>query len=113
MSQASPVPRSEAIKPTVTERASAGLALVTLAATIAALLVGAVLNWTGTLLALAGVLIGVTAGWYAVSRRGAARGIALAFVAVAVALLVWGLLAADFRLLNVVLTVALALISVG
>ena len=113
MSQASPVPRSEAIKPTLTERASAGLALVTLAATILALLVGAVLNWTGTLLALAGVLIGVTAGWYAVSRRGAARGIALAFVAVAVDLLVWGVLAADFRLLNVVLTVVLALISVG
>jgi diacylglycerol kinase family enzyme len=113
MSQASPVPRSEASKPTVAERASAGLALVALAATILALLVGAVLNWTGTLLALAGVLIGVTAGWYAVSRRGAARGIALAFVAVAVALLVWGVLAADFRLLNVVLTVALALISVG
>jgi diacylglycerol kinase family enzyme len=113
MSQASPVARSEAIKPAVAERASAGLALVALAATILALLVGAVLNWTGTLLALAGVLIGVTAGWYAVSRRGAARGIALVLVAVAVALLVWGLLAADFRLLNVVLTVALALISVG
>jgi diacylglycerol kinase family enzyme len=113
MSQASPVPRSEAIKPAVGERVSAGLALVTLAATILALLVGAILNWTGTLLALAGVLIGVTAGWYAVSRRGAARGIALVLVAVAVALLVWGVLAADFRLLNVVLTVALALISVG
>lgn len=87
--------------------------MITLAGTVAALLAGAVLNWTGTLLALAGILIGVTAGWYAVSRRGAVRGIALAFVAVAVFLLAWGLLASDYRLLIVALIVALGLISVG
>src|SRR5215472_4903914 len=110
MSQTQPAPRPGAAKPTLTERASAVLALVALPATILSLLVSAVLNWTGTLLALAGVLIGVTAGWYAVSRRGAVRVIALAFVAVA--LLVWGVLAADFSLLRVVLVVALALISV-
>jgi diacylglycerol kinase family enzyme len=113
MSQSAPAQLSAAVRPTLTERTGAGLALVTLAATIVALLVGAILNWTGTILAVAGVVIGVTAGWYAVSRRGAVRGIALVFLAVAVGLLVWGLLAADFRLLNVVLTVALALISVG
>jgi diacylglycerol kinase family enzyme len=100
-------------KPTWAERAGAWLALVTLAATIVALLAGAVLNWAGGLLAVAGVVIGVTAGWYAVSRRGAVRAIALAFAAVAVAMFVWGLLAADFRLLNVLLTVALALTSVS
>jgi diacylglycerol kinase family enzyme len=113
MSQAPPVRRSGDAKPTVTERASAGLALVTLAATILALLVGAVLNWTGTLLALAGVLIGVTAGWYAVSRRGAVRVIALVFLAVAVVLFGWGLLAGDYEALRVLAVVALALISVG
>src|SRR5215468_7377139 len=112
MSQTQPALPTGAASPTVTERASAGLALGTLAATILALLVGAVLNWTGTLLGLAGVLIGVTAGWYAVSRRGAVRVIALVFVAAAVALLIGGLLAADFQLLRVVLVVALALISV-
>src|SRR5215472_12752685 len=112
MSQTQPAPRPGAAKPTLTERASAGLALVALPATILALLVSAVLNWTGTLLALAGVLIGVTAGWYAVSRRGAVRVIALVFVAAAVALLIGGLLAADFQLLRVVLVVALALIAV-
>jgi diacylglycerol kinase family enzyme len=95
------------------ERASAWLALVALPATILALLISAVLNWTGVLLGLAGVLIGVTAGWYAVSRRGAVRVIALVFVVVAVALLVWGVVAADFHFLRVVLVVALALISVG
>jgi diacylglycerol kinase family enzyme len=100
-------------KPTWAERAGAWLALVTLAGTIVVLLVGAILNWAGTLMAVAGVVIGVTAGWYAVSRRGAVRVIALVFLAGAVGLLAWGLLAADFRLLNVLLAVALALISVG
>ena len=113
MSDASPAPRHAGATPALAERASAWLALITLAGTIAALLVGAVLNWAGTLLALAGALIGVTAGWYAVSRRGAARGMALAFVAVAVALLIWGLLASDYRLIMVVGIVLLGLISVG
>jgi len=113
MSQTQPALPTGAASPTVTERASAGLALVTLAATILALLVGAVLNWTGTLLALAGVLVGVTAGWYAVSRRGAVRGIALVFLAVAVGLFGWGLLAGDYEALRVLAVVALALISVG
>jgi diacylglycerol kinase family enzyme len=105
--------RPVAAKPTWAERAGAGLALVTLAGAIVALLAGAILNWEGALLAVAGAVIGVTAGWYAVSRRGAVRGIALAFLAGAAALFVWGLLRADFGLLNVVLTVALAVISVG
>jgi diacylglycerol kinase family enzyme len=95
------------------ERAGAWLALITLAGTIVALLIGVVLNWAGTLIALAGVLIAVPAGWYAVSRRGAVRVIALACVAVAVVLLVWGLLLADIRVLTTCVIVVLALISVG
>ena len=113
MSQTQPALRPEAVRPTMTERASAWLALVALPATILALLISAVLNWTGSLLGLAGVLIGVTAGWYAVSRRGTVRVIALAFVVVAVGLLISGVVAADFQFLRVVLVVALALISVG
>ena len=113
MSHARSVQRNAGTAPTFAERTSAWLALITLAGTVIALITGAVLNWAGTLLALAGVLIGVTAGWYAVSRRGAVRGIALAFVAVAVALLVWGLLASDYRLLLVGLIVLLGLISIG
>jgi diacylglycerol kinase family enzyme len=113
VSQVQQVQQPGAARPTVAERASAWLALVALPATILALLVSAVLNWTGSLLGLAGVLIGVTAGWYAVSRRGAVRVIALVFVVVAVALLIWGVVAADFHFLRVVLVVALALISVG
>ena len=84
-------------KPAWAERAGAALALLTLAGTIIALLAGAVLNWAGVLLAVAGAVVGVTAGWYAVSRRGAVRVIALAVAAGAVALFVWGLLAADFQ----------------
>ena len=113
MSHARSVQRNAGTAPTFAERTSAWLALITLAGTVIALITGAVLNWAGTLLALAGILIGVTAGWYAVSRRGAVRGIALAFVAVAVALLVWGLLASDYRLLLVGLIVLLGLISIG
>jgi diacylglycerol kinase family enzyme len=113
MGQTQPALRTGAASPTVTERASAGLALLTLAATIVALLAGAVLNWAGALLALAGVLIGVAAGWYAVSRRGAVRGIALVFLAVAVAVFAWGVLAGDYEALRVLAVVALALISVG
>jgi diacylglycerol kinase family enzyme len=113
MSQTRPVQPQAGATPTFAERASAWLALITLAATVAALLTGAVLNWAGTLLALAGVLIGVTAGWYAVSRRGAVRGIALAFVAAAVVLFAWGLLASDYRLLIIAVIVLLGLASVG
>jgi diacylglycerol kinase family enzyme len=113
MHPAGSTPRPVAARPTWAERTGAGLALLTLAGTIVALLAGAILNWDGALLGVAGVVIGVTAGWYAVSRRGAVRVIALAFLAGAVALLVLGLLAADFGWLNVVLTVALGLISVG
>src|SRR5262249_60483907 len=92
MSQTQPALRPGAAKPTLTERASAGLALVTLAATIAALLVGAVLNWTGTVLALAGVLIGVAEGWESVAHRGGVRVIALVFLAGAAGPFVGGLL---------------------
>jgi diacylglycerol kinase family enzyme len=113
VSQIQQAQRSGATKPTVTERASAGLALLTLALTIVALLAGAVLNWAGALLALAGVVIGVTAGWYAVSRRGAIRVIALVFLVAAVGLFLWGLLAGDYGALRVLLVVVLALISVG
>jgi len=98
---------------TIAERVAAALALVTLAGAIAALFAGVVANWAGILLALVGVLVGVTAGWYVVSRRGAVRGIALAFAAGSVALLVWGLVISDLRLLLIVLTVVLVAASVG
>jgi diacylglycerol kinase family enzyme len=113
MSHAPSAQRDRGTTPTLAERAGAWLALITLAGTIVALLIGVVLNWAGTLIALAGVLIAVPAGWYAVSRRGAVRVIALACVAVAVVLLVWGLLLADIRVLTTCVIVVLALISVG
>jgi diacylglycerol kinase family enzyme len=84
-----------------------------MAAAIAVLLAGAVMNWEGTILGLAGVLIAVPSGWYAVSRRGAVRWIAIALLAVSAALLLAGLLLSDLRPLAILLTVVLALISVG
>jgi diacylglycerol kinase family enzyme len=111
MSHATQQPRTAS--PTAAERAGAWLALVTLAGTIAALLAGAILNWAGTLLALAGVVIAVPAGWYTVSRRGAVRVIALVCLAGSLALFVWGVFTADFQWLRVAAAVALAVISVG
>ena len=100
-------------KATLAERASAWLALAALAGTIAALLAAAVVNWAGTLLGLAGVLIAVPAGWYAVARRGAVRWIAVAFLAGSVVLLAVGLVLSDLRPVAIALTALLALISVG
>jgi diacylglycerol kinase family enzyme len=77
------------------------------------LLAGAIVNWAGILLGLAGVLIAVPAGWYVVSRRGAVRGIALAVMAASAGLLAWGLAISDLRPVRVVLTAALAVVSVG
>jgi diacylglycerol kinase family enzyme len=113
MSHARPAQPHPGAAPTAAERASAWLALIALAGTVAALLIGAVLNWAGILIALAVVLIAVPAGWYAVSRRGVIRVIALTCMAVAVGLLVWGLLVADIRVITAAVIVVLALISVG
>ncbi len=113
MGQATTARQPGAAHPTFAERAGAGLALLTLAGTIAVLLAGAIANWAGLLLGLAGSLIAVPAGWYAVSRRGAVRAVALACLAGSVALLAWGLLISGFQLLRAVLTVVLAVTSVG
>ena len=95
------------------ERTAAALALVTLAAAVVLLLAGAVRNWAGLVLALVGVLVAVTAGWYVVSRRGVVRGIALAVVAGSLIPLVWGLVISDLRPLRIALPLVLAAISVA
>ncbi|MGE5292724.1 MAG: hypothetical protein ACM3ML_37150 [Micromonosporaceae bacterium] len=57
------------------------MAIVTLAAAIVFVLVGAARNLAGLLLGGAGCFAAVVAGWYAVSRRGAVRGVALSTIA--------------------------------
>jgi len=100
-------------RPTIAQRTCAALALVLLAAAIVAFVSGAVANWESTLATLAGLVVGVVAGWYVVSRSGAARVAALALAAGAAALLGLGLALAGISLLRAVLAVAFAAASVG
>jgi diacylglycerol kinase family enzyme len=95
------------------EQGSACAALGLLAAAVVLLVAGAARNLGSILLALAGLLIAVTAGWYAVSRRGPARWAAVAFLAAAAGLLAYGIVAADLRPVRVILTIAFALLSVA
>lgn len=95
------------------EQGAAWAALGLLAAALVLLATGVARNVLPSLLALAGLLIAVTAGWYAVSRRGAARWLAVAVLAGAVGLLVYGIVAADLTPLRVVLTLVFGLLSVA
>src|SRR6266536_5826494 len=113
MTHAKTARRPTAAERRVSERIAAVMALITLAAAVVLLLVGTVRNWAGILMALAGILVAVMAGWYVVSRRGAVRGVALAFAAGSVALLVWGFVLADVRPVRVVGTVVIAVASVA
>lgn len=94
------------------ERLAAGLALVMLVPAAAALLAGAVRNWTAVLLALAGLLAATAAGWYIVSRRGIVRRLGLAALAGSTALVAYGISAADLRPVRVVLAIGFAATSV-
>jgi diacylglycerol kinase family enzyme len=86
--------------------------LAALAAAIVFLLVGAALNLGAVGVAFVSLLVCATAGWYAVSRRGVIRVIALVVVAVAVAALGIGLSFADINGWLAALVVVLAGLSV-
>ena len=95
------------------ERTAAALALVCLAAAIVLLLAGTVRNWAAVAVTLVGLLVAVIAGWYAVSRRGLERWLALTFLAGAAVALILGILAADLRLARVIATIVFGALSVG
>lgn len=65
-------------RPTVGERAAALASLLALAAAVVLLLIGVVLHLAAVLLTIVGAGVFVTAGWYAVSRRGTVRAAARA-----------------------------------
>lgn len=94
-------------------RAAAWLALTALAAAVVLLVAGVIRSWAWVILALAGLIVAVVAGWYVVSRRGPVRFLALIVAVVALALLAWGLVAADLRWVLVLLTLVCAVGSVG
>ena len=97
----------------IVERGAAWAALILLAVAVVVLLAGTVQNVGGLLLILLGLLIAVTAGWYAVSRRGPARWVALGLLAVALVPLIWGIVLVDLRPVRLILTLVFAALSVG
>ena len=97
----------------IVERGAAWAALGLLVAAVGVLVAGAVRNLGWFLLILLGLLVAVTAGWYAVSRRGMVRWVALGLIAVSLVLLIWGIVAADMRTVWIILTVVFGALSVG
>ncbi|MBV8561364.1 MAG: diacylglycerol kinase, partial [Acidimicrobiia bacterium] len=98
---------------TARERAAALVALASVAGAVVLVGIAAVSNWRGLLLTLAGVLAVVVAGWYAVSRRGATRTIALLAALAGVALFVAGFVIANLSLVRVIAVVVLGGLSVA
>ena len=98
--------------PVATERLSALVALIALATAVVLVVMAAARNWEGVLIALVGLLVVVVGGWYAVSRRGMVRSVALLTVLVGVAVLIAGVVVADFSAVSAVSIVVLAGVSV-
>jgi diacylglycerol kinase family enzyme len=102
----------EANRPTAGERLSAVGALLALVASAGLALVGVVLHVVAILCVTAGLLICVTAGWYAVSRRGLRRVISLLTVAAALGGIITGLFFAHINWPLLLLIAVLAGLSV-
>jgi diacylglycerol kinase family enzyme len=103
---------STADRPTVGERLAALVALLALAAAVVLLVAGVVLHIAGALLTIIGALVCVTAGWYAVSRRGVVRAASLLVMVAAVAAVGAGLFLENLSLVHVVLLVVAGAVSV-
>jgi Diacylglycerol kinase catalytic domain len=86
--------------------------MVTLAAGGVLLLIGIVVHLAAVLLAFIALLVWATGGWYAVSRRGAVRVIALAVALAALAALGVGLAFADISVWRAVVVLILGGVSV-
>jgi diacylglycerol kinase family enzyme len=91
---------------------AAAVSLLTVAVAAGLLLIGVVVHIAAVLVALACLLICVTAGWYAVSRRGVIRAAGLAVMAAAVGGLAASLVFADLNLLALLAVIAAAVVSV-
>ena len=98
---------------TLIQRAAAALALITAVAAAGLLLIGVVLHVVAVLLGIVSMLIVITAGWYAVSRRGLRRLIALIVMVLAVAGLVTALVFENLNGIALGLVIAAAAVSVA
>ena len=105
--------RGEVNRPTAGERVSAVAALLALIAAACLAMLGIALHLVAILVVTVGLLICVTGGWYAVSRRGLVRMTALLIVAAALGGTVAGLFFAGIRWLLLLLIAVLASLSVA
>ena len=101
-----------ALRPSAARRLAAMAAMAALVAAAVLLLVGIATHLAGVVLAFVSLLIGVTGGWYAVSRRGVVRVIAVVVAVASVAAFGTGLFFADISIWQVILIAALGGVSV-
>jgi diacylglycerol kinase family enzyme len=102
----------DANRPTLGERASAALALLALISSAGLALIGIALHLVAILVVTIGLLVCVTGGWYAVSRRGLFRVVSLLVVLAALGGIVAGLLFARINWPLLLLIAGLAGVSV-
>lgn len=100
-------------RPAPRERVSAIFSLLAAVAAAAFALIGIVLHLAEVLLMILGLLVGVSAGWYAVSRRGLVRVSALIIAVLAVAALVTGLVLQHEIVLRLIAVLLLVGVSVA
>jgi diacylglycerol kinase family enzyme len=98
---------------TLMQRAAAALSLVAGVAAAGLLLIGVVLHVVAVLLGIVSMLVVVTAGWYAVSRRGIVRVIALVVTVLALAALVTALVFENLNGIALGLVIAAAAVSLA
>jgi diacylglycerol kinase family enzyme len=98
---------------TLLQRAAAALALVTAVAAAGLLLFGVVLHVVAVLAGIVSMFVVVTAGWYAVARRGLRRVVALIVMVLAVAGLAAALVFENLNGIVLGLVIAAAVVSVA
>jgi diacylglycerol kinase family enzyme len=100
-------------RPSASERLAAVISLISLLAAVVLILVGVAVNLGAVILALAGVLVCVTACWYVVARRGVIRAAAAVVAVVAVAAVMTGFSLANIAIWRVTVIVIVAMLAVG
>ena len=99
-------------RPSAAMRLAAVVAMAALVAAAVLLLIGIALHLAAVVVAVISLLAGVTGAWYAVSRRGVVRVIAVIRVVASGAALGTGLFFADISIWRVILIAALGGVSV-
>jgi diacylglycerol kinase family enzyme len=103
---------TQADRPSAGERLAAVVSLASLLAAAVLILVGIALNLAAVFLALAGVLVCVTACWYVVARRGLIRIIAAVVAVAALAAMVAGLFLANISIWRAAVVAVVAVVAV-